>query len=67
MGCYFRKVNNWLADQGHDSVEYLECGYYFPLSSEQYTNFALNTRSHWSNESHIEVNTSAIVSWLRYF
>jgi hypothetical protein len=60
-------VNNGLAEQGDDSVEYLECGYYSPLSSEPYTNFSWSTRSHWSNESHIEVKRSAIVSWLGYF
>jgi hypothetical protein len=67
MESYFRMVNNGLAEQGHDSVEYLEYDYYFPLSSEQYTNFSLSTRLHWSNESRVEVKTSAIVSWLRYF
>jgi hypothetical protein len=46
MELYFRVVNNGLADQGHDSVEYLECDYYFTVSSEQYTNFSLSTRLH---------------------
>jgi len=65
MERYFRVANNRLADQGHDSVDYLECDYYFTVSSEQYTNFSLSTGLHWSNESHVEVKTSAIVSWLR--
>lgn len=64
MESFFRMINNGLAEQGHDSIEYLECEYYFPLSSERCPNFSLRTGLHWSNECHVEVKTSVIVSWL---